>query len=764
MPRDRKPIPSVLTPVALVAGLLLGAPGGALAQPVPDPAPSTPPPAVPSPAAGAQGQDPQRIEVTARRRLESQLEVPASVSAISGETLRATGATGMEDMIALVPNANMTENPRGFDTYVSIRGMRQADVGAEPNFGMYRNGIFAGGHRINLGSQIDVERVEIVRGPQGGLYGRNAVGGAVNVIYRMPKPGEDTGGYVALGLENKATRVEGAATVGLGERAAMRGAAWSTEQRKGDYYNVTLGEEIDRAKDRGLRLSLAAAPGAGLDAMLTLEASKADTPALRTYAPRGVANGPVARSAPETRRTVQQDTASRNDVEQQYLAGRLGWTMGGGTLSLLASVRDYQLVAVQDQDQTALPLNSGPLALRQVLRRQEDIQQRYLELLWESDATQALSWRGGVSYFDEDFGIGQTVSTDLDTALLGFINVPNVGVIGGSANLPQAGSATSVKSWSGFADVRYAFTPEVAATVTVRRSVDRQTLRWRQGIDPSSHPIGVLLFSSVVPDFELNARDTYSFTSPSAGLEFKLAEGTHGYVQYGTGYRPGGYNTSVTNPDFIPYGQESARNLEAGLKTQFLEGRGALNLSVFRMDQKDLVVQQDDPGDTQFGFTYLANVGKARTTGFELELLGTLSSAWRTSFSVGHLRARYTEGSINAGTPDAVDVTGRDLQGVRPWTVNLRADYRGTLAGRELTAGVSVRHETGGAIGDLSDIDLADYTRLDLYVGLRFAPRTQLNVFVRNALDEQIEVFRFVNGAVGTTQGRRFGIQLTQRF
>lgn len=756
MPRDRKPLPPVLTPVALVAALLLGLPASALAQ--------QQPPGAAGAGAGAQAQDPQRIEVTARRRLESQLEVPASVSAISGETLRATGATDVEDMIALVPNANMTENPRGFDTYISIRGMRQADVSAEPNFGMYRNGIFAGGHRINLGSQVDVERVEIVRGPQGGLYGRNAVGGAVNVIYRMPKPGEDTSGHVTLGLENKGIRVEGAASVALGEQAALRGAAWSNEQRKGDYYNAALGEEIDRAEDRGLRLSLAGTLGAGLDALLTFEASKADTPALRTYAPRGVANGPVARSAPETRRTVQQDTASRNDIEQQYLAGRLGWTLGSGTLSLLASVRDYQMAAVQDQDQTALPLTSGPLALKQVLQRQEDIRQRYLELLWESDPAQTLSWRGGVSYFDEDFAIGQTVSTLLETRLLGFLGVPDVGVIGGQANLPQAGSATTVTSWSAFGDLRYAFTPDVAGTVTVRRTVDRQTLRWRQGIDPSSHPIGVLLFSSVVPDFQLDARNTYSFTSPAAGLEFKLADGMHGYVQYGTGYRPGGYNTTVTNPALIAYDQESARNLEAGLKTQFLGGRGALNLSVFRMDQKDLVVQQDDPVDTQFGFSYLDNVGKARTTGFELELMGTLSSAWRMSFSVGHLRARYTEGIVNAGTPDAVDVSGRDLQGVRPWTVNLRADHRGSLAGRELTAGVSVRHETGGAIGNLSDVDLADYTRVDLYAGLRLAPSTQLNLYVRNALDEQIEVFQFANGAVGTSTGRRYGLQLTQRF
>lgn len=741
------------SPVALAAALAMSLPIVASSQTSPAAA-----------AAQAAGGENQRIEVTARRRLESQLDVPASVTAIGGETLKATGSTRVDDIISLVPNANVTENPRGFDTYISIRGMRQADVGAEPNFGMYRNGFFAGGHRVNLGSQVDVERVEIVRGPQGGLYGRDAVGGAVNVIYRMPRLGEALSGYGTLAVENTGTRVEGAVSAPLGAEAAVRATAWSLNQRKGDYYNVVLGEQIDRAKDSGVRLSGVANLSSTVNASVTIEASRADTPALRTYAPNGVSNGPATRSPVETRQTVRQDAPSRNDIDQQYLAGRLGWEVGGGTLSLLASVRNYKLEALQDQDQTALPLNAGPLVLQQVMTRKEDIRQRYAELLWESDASKPFSWRAGVSYFTEDFDISQVIATRLDTALLGFLGVPNAGVISGAANLPAAGSSYGTSSWSAFVDARYALTPSLAATLTVRRTEDQQRLRWSQGIDPSSHPIGVALFSTVVPTFSLNSTNDYAFTAPAAGLEFKFGKEATGYVQYGTGFRPGGYNTTVSNPSFIPYGQESARNIEAGYKRTFLDDRAAMSVSVFRMDQKNLLVQQDDPNDTQFGFTYLANVGRARTTGFEFELLGRVASSWNLGFSVGHLRARYTEGVINAGTPAATDVTGRELQGVRPWTINLRTDYKGQLGGWETTAGVSVRREIGGAIGDLSDVPLEAATRVDLYAAMKPLAQTQVGLYVRNALNEQVQAFRFANGAVGTTQGRRFGIQLTQRF
>lgn len=753
-----------LTPVAFAAALASGAPATVLAQTS----------AAAAPAASGGGES-QLIEVTARRRLESQLEVPASVTAISGEGLKATGAVGVGDIIAQVPNANLTENPRGFDTYISIRGMRQADVGAEPNFGMYRNGIFAGGHRVNLGSQIDVDRVEIVRGPQGGLYGRDAVGGAVNVIYNMPRPGDKAGGYATLAIENTGLRLEGAATMPLTENSALRGTVWAIDNRKGDYYNVTLGKEIDRARDAGVRLSLASNITPTLGSLVTFEMSKSNTPALRTYAPDGIANGgfagiiPPVVSDPETPRTVHQDTDSRNDIEQAYLAGKLNWEVAGGTLSLLGSVRDYKLSAVQDQDQTALPLNSGVLVLAQVMNRKEHIKQRYLELLWESDPRKAFSWRAGLSYFTEDFGLAQAASGALDTTMFtGFPpplgNLSIFGVVSGVANLPADGSNYGVKSWSAFADARYEFTRNLAATVTLRRTVDEQRLHWVQGIDPSSHPVAAALFAGVIPDLMLNSVNKYSFTAPSAGLEFKVDRNTHAYVQYGTGFRPGGYNTTVSTPEYIPYGQESARSIEAGVKTQFLDGRAAMNLSVFRMDQKDLMVQQDDPNDTQFGFTYLANVGKARTTGVEFELLGRVDRAWTLGFSVGHLNAKYTEGLVNAGTASEVDVTGRPLQGVRPWTINARADFKGAIAGREVTAGVAVRRETGGYIGDQSQDPLEALTKVDLYAGTRLTPQTQLGAYVRNALDEQVIAFRFLNGAAGTTQGRRYGLQLTHRF
>ena len=750
-----------LTPIA-TAVCLLSPIQSAFAQ-------ATTPPA--SVAAANDGSTLGTVQVTARRRLETQFDVPAAMTAISGADLQAAGITDIQGIIGMVPNANMTENPKGFDTYISIRGMRQADVGAEANFGMYRNGIYAGGHRVNLGSQVDVSRFEIVRGPQGGLYGRDAVGGAANIIYAMPTPGDERRGYATISLENMGrTRFEGAITTPINDNVATRTTVWAINQTGGEYYNTTLNEQIDANSDKGLRFSAAANVSPAVSLLGTFEYQKASGPSLRAYAPNGIANGgigpfPAVISPSETPGTIQRDTPNRNDIEQVYAAGKMTYIASTGTLTLMASARDYKLAGIQDQDMTALALSAGPLVLKQMLNRKEAIRQYYAEALWESPQDRPLTWRSGISYFKETFGIDQAFATTLDSGKIGFIGIPNLGVIGGAAGIPNPGSSNGVNSISAFADLRYELNKQLAMTATLRYSQDKESLNWSQGIDASSHPVASMLFSGVVPTFTLNQENTYSFLSPSVGMEYKFNPDTNMYAIYSTGYRPGGYNTSVTNAAFIPYGQESAENFEAGVKMRLLDGRAGLNFTVFRMNQKDLTVQQDDPTDTKFGFSYLSNAGSATTNGFELESMARLSKSLGASFSVGYLDAKYTQGTINAGTVGAFDVTGRELSGVRPWTLNAKLDFKQQVSGStEFFGAIGVRREIGGAIGDHSEIPMEALTKIDLNAGLNFSKKTQLTAFIHNSTYQQVTLFRFTNGAVGTNIGRRFGIQLTHQY
>ena len=711
------------------------------------------------------------IVVTAQRRHQSEFDVPLSVSAISGQSLQAAAITSIKSIVRMVPNANVTENPQGYDTYISIRGITQSDANAEANFGAYRNGVFTGGHLVNLGPQIDVERVEVLRGPQGGLYGRDAVGGTINVIYAMPKPGDGTSGYVSASYGNKQrTQVDGAITLPINDRIATRTTAWYIDQGQGDYYNITLHNYVDRRKDEGLRFSLAAKISDPLSFLGTVEYQKNNDPGLRTYAPNGVKNGPFVTSPAETPTTVQRDTDSRLASTQLFASGRFRYELPGGSLSLQSAYRDYRIDLALDQDHTALPPTAGPLVLRQVGAWSNSIKQYLVDAYWQSDATGPLTSQAGVSYLHEDYAVGQIYTSSLDTAFLGGFGVPNLGVITGAAGIPNLGSAITTHSFAGFVDLGYALTKSLTITGVVRYTQDDESLGWSQGIiqsatsPPYALPIVLGLFSSQVPTFALTAHDTYRYTSPSVNLQYKLDPHVNLYALYSTGFRPGGYNTTVTSPTEIPYGQETAKNYEAGFKSRWLDGRAALNVSVFRMDQNDLTIQQTDLLST-LNFTYLANVGRARTDGYEIEAMIRPIRSLTASLSLGHLSSKYTRGLVNAGTPQQVDLTGRPLSGVRPWTMNAQLEYDTPISSTvRFTGLVSARRESGGAIGNNSDYPLQALTLLDLGASFTFARNTEVTIYDHNATNNVIPLFVYATGDVGTNIGRRFGLRVTEKF
>lgn len=753
-----------LSPIAALIGAIFSA-SSAHAADAPVPVPG----AAASAAGASAPADPGKLEavtVTARRRLETLFDVPAAVTAISGDGLRAKGITSAQDIVALVPNAVIPDDPQGFNTYVNIRGIRQADAQAEPNFGLYRNGIYNGGHRTNLGALIDIDRVELLRGPQGGLYGRNAVGGAMDIVYKMPRPGEAVNGYGTLSLERyDRTRFEGAVSVPVGEEISTRFTGWFIDQRKGEYFNQTLNEQIDKQRDEGLRFSTAANLGSAWTGLWSLEYQKTSGPAQRTYAPNGIANGPVTHSPDETPETVQRDTPSHSDTKQFYASQKLTYTANAGTLTLLAAYRDYKLNAIEDQDFTALPISAGPVVLKQVATRDETIKNYYVEALWSSPEDRPLTWRAGASFFHEAFGFARGYETSLDLGQIGF----GSGTLNGTAGIPLAGSSMGTNSTSLFGDLRYAFTDKLAATASLRWTRDKASLDYAQGIIPTGNvandAIANALFGSSVPNYGLQTTRTFGFTAPAVGIEYKATPDINVYAIYSTGYRPGGFNTTSTSPDLIPYDQESARNYEAGVKTRWLDGRFGLNLSVFRMDQKNLVISQNDPNGAQFSFTYLANIGKARTYGAELESVARLSSWLGAAFSVGYLDTKFTQGTANAGTPAAVDVTGRPIPYSRPWTINARLDVNQPLnATTQLFGSVGIRREIGGKMGGLSDQDYDNLTKIDLNAGVRFGKQWQVSAFVHNVNDEKIVQFRFDNGAVATNRGRTFGLQGTYTF
>jgi iron complex outermembrane receptor protein len=717
------------------------------------------PPADAAPSAESDDSTDETVTVTARRRSETLFETPATVSAISGDTLRDLGITDITAAIQLIPNAVVPQNPQGFNTYINIRGIRQADPQAEPNFGLYRNGIYAGGQRSNLGAQVDIARLEVLRGPQGGLYGRDAVGGAVNIVYATPNfDGVSGYGSASYGRYDR-TELEGAVNAPISDRFALRLAGWYFNQNKGEFYNITRGEEIDAMTDKGVRLSALYDINDAWSVTWMAEYQETDTPSARTYAPNGIANGPAATSPPETFRTIRRDSPLRAETEQTYLSQDLKYKSSIGTFNLLAAYRNYSLKSTEDQDYTALDVSSGPVVLKQEMARDEAVENAYAELVWSSDSDGPLSWVAGVSYFHEKFDFSRIIATTID---FDQIAIP-LGVATAYGALPGPGTFIETDSVAAYVDLDYAVNDKLTLTASLRYNNDRKKLDYSQyvyGTQPSI-PVFLALFGDVIPPFDLQADPSFKHWSPSIGFHYAVNDNVNVYGLISDGFRAGGFNTTSTSPAFIPFGSEKATNYELGVKTLWNDRKIGANFTVFLMEQSDLVVRRDDPdANPAFFFSYLVNAGDAETWGAEFELNARLADWLTGAASVGWLDAKYVRGETSSGS-----LVGKSIPYTRDWTLNVRLDADIPLQGDwALVGSLSYRAEFGGAIDDSNaPRPYDDLSKLDATLGLAVGP-TRIVAYIDNAFDDHVTEFAFFVGAEAVSYGRTYGLKISTEF
>ena len=701
------------------------------------------------------------VVVTARRRQEALIDAPVAVTAVQGDRLQGSGITEMRDIIALVPNAVIQDNPESFNVFVNIRGMRVVDVQAEPNVGMYRNGLYVGGHRANLGAQVDIERVEILRGPQGGFYGRSSVGGTVDVIYATPKP--SFGGYAKATVGSyEETRVEGAINLPIGDRSALRITGWSYNQNKSELYNETLSEYVGAYTDRGARVGYRLDLTDQLKIELTAEKQHATGPSIKTFAPIGISNfGPV--STPETPNRIRRDTRSDAKKDQLYLAQVVTFDAGSSEVTLNASFKRYKFRSIQDSDQTSIGPEQSPVARQTAIIRNEKTEDYFLEGLWGSKGDGPLNWMVGASYFKENFDFARTITSRRNT--------PSFGIRTALIGFPKEGTEVQTKSTSVFATLGYELSDALSMEANLRYSEDRKKLTFLQGAMPTGTGNAALdtfffnLLAGPFPTYNFISDSKFTNWSPSVTARYKFNPMLTGYASVGSGFRPGAFNLSPTTIDTIPYGQETAYNYEAGLKGNFLDGRLLASGAVFYMRQKDLLLANT----TSLGGvdrTYLTNVGTADTYGVEFEVTAKPTDWFQISGSVGWLNPKFADAVANKGRPSQQDLSGKLIPYTRKWTANVYADVDRPITDTlNLIASAALRYEYGGVLGDYFVNDPYEtMVKIDLTAGVQIAERTRVTAYVHNVTDQHVNQFHFYNRGVNTSEGRTFGLDVTHRF
>lgn len=685
----------------------------------------------------------EEILVTAQRRTQGLQDTPLSISALTAKTLENAGIGRVEDISNALPNVYVA--PRELrTTSIAIRGI-SADLnnpGLDQSVGVYVDGVYMGRAATINSNLFDLERIEVLRGPQGTLYGRNTIAGAVNILTR--RPNGDARAAASLSYGNYDAIRANAVVSGPLSGALFASAAVSLDRRDGMVRNIGTGTRLDDLDGLGGRLTLAYDPGGDWDFVLRGDISRDRTHsgAYDIFNNGAFAGTPFADADPEDRVVAQStDTTQNRDV--YGASGEFNLRTGGGTLTSITALRGYKWNNIQDNDYSVLDmLDTG------IRERQSQFSQ---ELRFASDAADRFSYVAGLYYYHQS----------LDTTSLVVIG-PDLGIYPTRTNATIRANVDT-DSYAAFGRAVYRFTDALSLAAGLRYTHERKTLDFEQIGDP----FGVIA-ANIAPR---HLKRSEGKVSPSVSLEWRPRPKLLAYATFSQGYKSGGFNVfSVTPTDSAEYRPESVNNYELGLKSEFLDSRLRINASIFYMDYTDLQQNQlisVGGGIAQF---QTSNAAKARSKGFEIELSALPVRQLQLTASYGYVDAVF-ESFPNANAAGA-DYTGNrlplaprsTLSGAFEWTQplggSLQLFLRGEASHRSRLFFASDNAYSSGAL-----------TLLNARIGIGSESGAwRLSAWARNLINETYVTNRFrgavVPGQVAQSLGqpRTYGAEMLVKF
>ncbi|TPE61372.1 TonB-dependent receptor [Sandaracinobacter neustonicus] len=612
-------------------------------------------------AAAAEPDSATDIVVTAERRASRLIDTPISLSAFTSADLQDRDVTRLENLAGFVPGMFIEEGALRTQT-LAIRGL-SADLnnpGLDQSVGIYVDGVYLGRATPGNASLFDLERIEVLRGPQGALYGKNTIAGAINYITRLP--GDELRGRVELGYGNYNTlRVRGAVSGPLG-RGVSASLAGAFDKRDGFSENVATGTREDDINSLAVRGALRFQPTDTLDLILRADYSRDRTHsgAVDVLDNGAFAGSPLADADPWDRK-IAKDQDSVQDRDVWGVSGEIKWGVGSGELVSLTALRGFKWSNIADNDYTVLDILASGIHEKQSQFSQEF---RY------GGTAGALTYVAGLYYFHQS----------LDTEARSHVG-PDLGVYPNAVTASIFGDVDT-DSFAAFAHGDYAFTEQLSLTVGLRYTYEKKLLQHSQTGDPW----GVLLPTTPQRDIRRSEDDF----SPTLSLNYKPADDVLLYGRYARGFKSGGFNVfSVTPTDDARYDPEHVDSFELGLKAGLPGVKGWLSLDLFHMNYANLQVNQLQliGGLPQF---VTSNAGRARSQGLEAELHLQPLDGLELAATYSYLNARFTD-CQNANT-SGDDYTGNRLpyaprhsgsvsaQYVTPISTNLELFLRGEMA------------------------------------------------------------------------------------
>jgi iron complex outermembrane receptor protein len=649
------------------------------------------------------------VVVTAQKEPADAQRLPVSVSAVNRQTLDSMGATSVGEASIFSPNTLFAELSARKVSNPYIRGIGSSP--SNPGVTTYIDGV----PQLNANSAnvelIDIEQVEFVRGAQSALFGRNALGGLINVTTARPSMTQWTSRIDSpLGTQRE-LGIRGSMSGPLSGNSAI-GLAFGTRVRDGFTVNDVSGNTLDDRSATFGRAQFVYMP----------------TPRWET---RFIFGGERDRDGDyalndldETRRNpyhAQRDVEGFTDrdiwsstILIRHEGPRFAFTSTSG--GVWWETHDFT-----DLDYSAMPLMTRDNAEKDTQFTQEFRVASAARAPARLSRNFAVEWQAGVMLFSQHY------TQDAVTTFAPYVLSPSIPV-SVSQNSPAA-----VLDDKGLG--LYAM-----GTLTAWSELDL-TLGARFDREQRKADIGTSYDPAIAPPTQLNAERTFSDVSPQAALAWRATSGFSLYTSIGKGFKAGGFNTWAP-PGSESYGEEQAWNLEAGVKTTWAQGRLLVNASYYRIDWDDMQLNVPTPGaPAQF---YIANVGNAKSSGFELAMNARPASALDFYGTFGTADATFGSGSTSGG----VDVSGNDLPLAPGYTASLGAKLSAGL-GRSLGAYGRADVVFYGAYhyDDQNRAGQDAYSVVNLRGGFRVG-KFGVEAWVRNAFDTRYVPLAFAYGSL----------------
>ena len=717
------------------------------------------------------------VIVTARRREENLQSVPAAVSVVKGELLDSTYTVNTALLSQLVPSLYYNSaNPR--NTAYTIRGLGSntlsisaANDGIEPGVGFYVDEVYHGRPATAAFDFTDIERVEVLRGPQGTLFGKNTTAGAIHVMSREPTFQPEANGEVSYG-DKDFLQAKGSVSGPLFGDAVAGRLSGQLTQRNGVLYNVNTGTHLNELDNYAVRGQLLWVATDSVKLRLIGDVTDLDSVCCsQNFLRFGQSLRSPARQFPALAAGLGYEPPSRNvydrlsdidadlqvDTQDGGVSLIADWDSGPATLTSVTAWRYWDWDVANDRDYTGIPIQM----VQRIPSRQDQYSQ---EFRIASNGDTRFGYVAGLYYFSQEID-GHPISAYGPEAAYWLLNPANFtvpiprGLLDGYTQ--EGDSHFEMKSYAAFGELNYTVTERLTATLGLRYTYeDKEGTYATQvfggldltGLPPATAAELARAKLSIFRPQSYTAADDDGSLSGRANLGYTFTDDVMGYLSFAYGYKSGGLNMSGLPLDALNQPalatavieDETNTTYELGLKYTMFDRRATLNLAGYWTIVEDYQANVVSSLETAAIRSYPANIPEVQVRGVEADFAALLFTGFTLRASVAYADGEYTDYpagpcplEVQTAATVACDLTGDSLAGLSDWVGTLGFDYEVPLG-----AGAFLLHaDSNSRSGYNSDTSGSQYTRIDGYnvtnanIGYRFESGWEMAAFARNLFD-----------------------------